>query len=81
MTDANRHTDPANWDELLKAAVARELDARSRRGRSILRGAAVAAVAFGMGALAATAVLAIQGHASKAPVLVVGSPAPRQVEA
>ena len=81
MTDANRHADPANWDELLKAAVARELDARSRRGRSILRSAAVAAVAFGMGALAATAVLAIQGHASKAPVLVVGSPAPRPVEA
>jgi Bacterial SH3 domain len=83
MTDQNRHADPVKRDELgelVRAAVAQELGARSPRGRSATRIAAVAVVAFGMGALAATAVLTIQEDASKAPVLALQSPAPDPVE-
>jgi hypothetical protein len=80
MTDPNRQTNPADWDELVKAAVARELDARSRRGRSAMRTAAVATFAFGLGALAATVVLTIQEKPSKGPVLASESLAPDPVE-
>ena len=81
MTDPNRHANPVNWDELVRTAVAHELNARSRRGRSVMRTTAVAVVASGMGALAATAVLAIQENTSKAPILGSGSPAPDPVQA
>jgi Bacterial SH3 domain len=81
MTDRNRDADPDSWDESVRAAVARELDVRSRRGRPALRTAAVATFAFGMGALAATAVLTIRESAPKNPILASGSLAPGAVEA
>ena len=56
MTDVNRAASRINWVAQVKAAGSSELEAAPRRGRSVVRTAALTAFAFGIGALTATAV-------------------------